>query len=173
MAMKMLDAAGLDVMTDGLRGADEDNPKGYFEDERVKELAEAQDRSWLKGARGKVIKIVAPLLPYLPDTNDYRIIFMHRNIQEVLASQKKMLDRRGETSDTDDAEMIDHYEIQVEKVRFMIRRRDCFDAIEIDYKEVLSDPRSQASRINSFLGGTFDVDRMASVVDDKLYRNRA
>jgi hypothetical protein len=173
MAMKMLDAAGFGVMTDGRREADEDNPKGYYEDERVMGLVEAKDKSWLKTARGKVIKIVAPLLPYLPDTNDYKIIFMHRNIHEILASQKKMLDRRGETSDTSDEEMMEHYKAHVEKVRFMVRRRPSFEALELNYKDVLDDPLTQAARIGEFLGGGIDVEKMAGVVDERLYRNRA
>ena len=50
MAMKMLEAGGLEVVEDGQRTADIDNPKGYYEDERVKELAEMDDKSWLRDA---------------------------------------------------------------------------------------------------------------------------
>ena len=86
----------LAVLTDEIRTADEDNPKGYFEDERVKDLEKNEDRSWLRDCRGKVIKIISFLLKDLPDDNRYKVIFMRRNIQEVLASQAKMLERRGE-----------------------------------------------------------------------------
>ena len=110
MAMKMLEAAGLSMVVDGLREADEDNPKGYFELERVKDLANETDWSWLDSARGKAIKIISYLLKELPDTHNYKVIFMRRDLNEVLASQAKMLDRRGESNETDNERMIDLYE---------------------------------------------------------------
>ena len=96
MAMKMLEAGGLSVVTDGLRAADEDNPKGYYEDERVKDLHQAADKAWLRDARGKVVKIISFLLKSLPAENNYQVLFMHRNLREIVSSQNKMLVRRGE-----------------------------------------------------------------------------
>ncbi len=172
VAMNMLNAAGMPLVTDGARLADDDNPRGYFEDERVKDLDKEEDRAWLKGARGKVVKIVAPLLPYLPETHNYKIIFMHRDLREVLASQKKMLERRGERSETDDERMLQLYEKHLERVRFLLKYRPCFDVIDVQYGEVIRDPRGQARRLNRFLGRPLDVEKMAGVVDAKLYRNR-
>ena len=37
------------------------------------------DKSWLPLAKGKVVKIIAQLIPYLPTNFDYKIIFMRRN----------------------------------------------------------------------------------------------
>lgn len=173
MTMKMLDAGGLSLVTDELRAADEDNPKGYFEDERVKDLGQMEDRSWLRAARGKVIKVVSSLLQYLPDDNFYKVIFMRRNLHEVLASQAKMLDRRGESSETSDNEMITMFESHLEKVQFQLRFRPWFDALYLDHRSVLSDPAGAARKINEFLGGKLDERRMAEAVDPNLYRNRA
>ncbi len=100
MIMKMLEAGGLPVLTDGLRAADEDNPKGYYEVERVKGLAEETDKGWLAEARGKGIKVISYLLKSLPPQFNYRVVFIRREIEEVLASQRKMLARRGETEET-------------------------------------------------------------------------
>jgi hypothetical protein len=173
MTMKMLDAGGLKTVTDDKRTADEDNPKGYFEDERVKDLGQMEDRSWLRAARGKVIKVVSSLLQYLPEDNNYQVIFMRRNLKEVLASQAKMLDRRGEASHTSDEELIAKYESHLEKVEFQLRFRPWFDALYLDHRSVLGDPAGAARQINQFLGGALDERRMAEAVDPNLYRNRA
>jgi hypothetical protein len=173
MAMKMLAAGGMETIVDNIRTADEDNPKGYFEDERVKELAEMEDKGWIRAARGKVIKVVSSLLQYLPNDNFYQVVFMRRNLQEVLASQAKMLDRRGEENTTEDEDMIRMYESHLEKVRFQLRFRDWFDVLYLDFKEVIADPEKAANQINDFLGGHLDVEAMATQVDPNLYRNRA
>jgi hypothetical protein len=173
MAMKMLDAAGLELVVDGVRTADEDNPKGYFELERVKDLGSETEKSWLKEARGKVVKIVSSLLTEVPAENHYKIIFMRRDLDEVLASQSKMLVRRDETSETSDEALREMYTSHLEKISFLIRFRDYLEAIYIPYSEVIENPLEQAKRINQFLGGHYDVEKMAAVVDRKLYRNRA
>jgi len=173
MAMKMLEAGGLDIVVDNIRTADEDNPKGYYEDERVKDLAEMGDTSWLREARGKVIKVVSSLLNYLPSENAYKVVFMRRNLQEVLASQAKMLDRRGEASHTDDEDLSSMYKAHLEKVQFQLRFRPNFDALYLNYADVVGDPRSQARIMADFVGGGLDVEKMAAAVDGSLYRNRA
>lgn len=172
MAMKMLQAGGMTLVKDDVREADEDNPKGYFEDERVKDLSEMVDKSWLRNARGHVIKVVSSLLQYLPPDNLYKVVFMRRNLREVLASQAKMLDRRGESNDTDDQDMLAMYENHLDKVEFQLRFRDYFETLYLSYTDVLADPEGQASRINEFLGGALDESRMVEAVDPKLYRNR-
>ena len=173
MTMKMLEAGGLQPVTDQVRSADEDNPRGYFEDERVKDLAQMEDRSWLRAARGKVIKVVSSLLQHLPDDNFYKVIFMRRNLHEVLASQAKMLDRRGEAPHATDEELIKRFESHLEKVEFQLRFRPWFDVLFVDHRSVLQDPAGAARRINEFLGGRLDERRMAEAVDPNLYRNRA
>ncbi len=172
MTMKMLAAGGLEVMSDGIRTADEDNPKGYFEEERVKDLHEMDDKSWLRGARGKGIKIISFLLKHLPQDNNYKILFMRRHFDEVLASQAKMLDRRGETSESDDEQMCQLYENHLWQVGYLLKRAPHLEAIDLEYTDVLADPRAQAERIQRFLSLDLDLDSMTGVVDKSLYRNR-
>lgn len=173
MAMKMLDAVGIPVVTDEERSADEDNPKGYFEDERVKDLANQQDKSYIRRSRGKAIKVISFLLKELPDDNFYRVIFMRRDLEEVLASQKKMLERRGEHDDTDDERMAELWKDHLWRANYMLKNKPNFEFIEVHYSEVLADPEGQARRIAEFLGGGADVRKIAEVVDPDLYRNRA
>jgi hypothetical protein len=173
MLMKMLDAGGLPLVQDGLRVADEDNPKGYYEDERVKNLAKEPDRRWLGAARGKAIKIISFLLKDLPPQHNYQVVFMRRNLQEVLASQTKMLKRRGEASGSSDDRMRELFEGDLWKALYLLKHRPQFESLEVHYREVLEHPREQADRINQFLGGGLDVAAMTGVVDRELYRNRA
>ncbi len=173
MAMKMLEAGGLNLIIDNVRTADVDNPKGYYEDERVKDLAELEDRSWFRAARGKVIKVVSSLLNYLPADNAYKVVFMRRNLHEVLASQAKMLERRGEASHTDDEDLLAMYEAHLEKVQFQLRFRSNFETLYVNYADVVGDPVSQAKRMAEFVGGGLETEKMAAAVDGSLYRNRA
>jgi hypothetical protein len=173
MAMKMLDAAGIPIVSDGIRSADEDNPKGYFELERVKDLAQENDWSWLSDARGKAVKIISYLLKELPPNHNYKIIFMRRDLNEVLASQAKMLERRGEPNEIDDAKMIELYESDLWKANYLLKNNPHFEPLQISYRDVLDGPEDQARRLNEFLGGGYDVEKMAAAVDPALYRNRA
>ncbi|MEM1246834.1 MAG: sulfotransferase [Acidobacteriota bacterium] len=172
MAMKMLDAAGVDTTTDGERTADEDNPKGYFEDERVKDLEKMTDRSWVRDSRGKAIKVISFLLKSLPADNNYKVIFMRRDLDEVLASQQKMLDRRGEENSIDDEQMRELWKNHLWRSNYMLKNQPQFEFVEILYSDVLADPETNARRIADFIGG-LDARKMAEVVDPDLYRNRA
>ncbi len=173
MAMKMLEAGGMELVVDHVRTADEDNPKGYYEDERVKDLADAEDTGWVREARGKAIKVVSPLLNHLPGDARYKVIFMRRDLEEVLASQAKMLDRRGEEHEAADGDMIRMYRGHLDKVVFQLRFRENFDALYLDYPDVVSNPRAAAEQIADFVGRGLDVEKMVAVVDRSLYRNRA
>ena len=173
MTMQMLAAAGVSVVTDGVRKAGEDNPKGYYEDERVKDLhKDDEDRAWLRNARGKAIKIISFLLTYLPETNNYKVIFMRRDLSEVLASQQKMLDRRGVENDTDDEKMLELWKDHLWKVNYAITHADPFELLNVPYRDVVAKPIEQARRIKEFLGLSVDPEQMAGAVDEKLYRNR-
>ncbi len=175
MMMKMLDAAGLPVLTDSLRKADEDNPKGYFELEPVKDLGKTDDISWLEDASGKVVKIVSPLLKHLPrEGYRYKVIFTQRNLYEILASQKKMLVRRDEPTDAiADEDMAQFFMRDLEAVRELLDGNDCFETAFFRYRQVLEEPVEQAKRIIEFLGLSSDPTEMAGVVDPSLYRNRS
>ena len=172
MAMKMLEAGGMEIVTDGEREADEDNPRGYYEDERVKDLANTRDKTWLKASRGRAMKVISFLLKDLPPNLNYRVILMRRDLTEVLASQRKMLDRRGKSDETPDDRMMELWQDQLWRVNYLLRKSPQFEWIEIDYGEALRDPAAAATRIASLVDG-LDERAMVSVVDPALYRNRA
>lgn len=173
MAMRMLASGGMTVVTDGIRAADEDNPNGYFEDERVKALAKTPDKAWVAEARGKALKVVSLLLQHLPATNRYQVVFVHRALPEVLASQAKMLVRRGQKSDASDADMTRVFEGHLAKVRQLLTSSPQFELLEVRHEVVIKDPLGEARKIQQFLGRPLDVDKMAAAVDPKLHRNRA
>jgi hypothetical protein len=174
MAMQMLSAASVPIVTDGIRVPGEDNPKGYYEDERVKELhKDGIDRSWLRDARGKAIKIISFLLKDLPDTNNYRVIFMKRSLPEVLASQRKMLERRRESDDTPDERMLELWESHLFRVGYLLKHAPQFETLEVLYSAAVADPLREARRIRDFLELSASPETMAAAVDESLYRNRA
>lgn len=172
MMMKMLEGGGLPIMTDQIRTADVDNPKGYYEYERVKELEKEKDKSYIRDGRGKALKVISFLLKDLPDDNDYRIVFMRRDLTEVLASQNKMLQHRGEDNPAEDAVMTEAYMNHLASVRILARKRPNFEMIEVRYDQAIANPREAARTVNTFLGGKLDEDKMAATVDSGLYRNR-
>jgi hypothetical protein len=172
MMMKMLEAGGLPIMTDSIRAADIDNPKGYYEYERVKDLEKETDKSYIRDGRGKVLKVISFLLKDLPDDNRYKIIFMRRDLNEVIASQNKMIKHRGEKDESDDRMMIDAYMNHLAAVRIMVRKRDNFEMVEVRYDTAVKNPADAAKQVNTFLGGTLDEVKMREVVDAELYRNR-
>jgi hypothetical protein len=173
MIMKMLEAGGLSVLTDGMRTADEDNPKGYYEVERVKDLARETDKGWLTEARGKGIKVISFLLKSLPSTFNYKVVFIRRDLEEVLASQRKMLARRSETEETAPERMRALFEDDLWRASYQLKRRPEFESIERHYSAVLARPLEEARRLSAFLGGGLDAEAMAAAVDPQLYRNRA
>ena len=173
MAMKMLQAGGLPLVLDGERKADEDNPKGYFEYEPVMNLARDPDRSWLAGARGKGVKIISTLLRELPADYNYRVVFMRRDLREILASQAKMLERREEVPEIADERMMEVFENDLWRAGYLLKNGPQFCVLPVHYTEVLAQPLEQARRLAGFLDGDLDVEKMAAVADPELYRNRA
>ena len=173
MMMRMLVGGGLEAFTDEERVADVDNPKGYFEFERVKNLEKDPDRSWVKGARGQTLKVISFLLPFLPDDNRYRIIFLRRHLDEILASQTKMLDRLGTQDDAEAEMMREAFRNQIAAARIHVRKQPNMDILEINYADTVGNPTSTAQKVNAFLGGILDEQGMAEAVDPSLYRNRA
>ena len=174
MLMGMLSAGGVPLVVDGIRTADDDNPKGYYELEQVKTLDKPSDKSWLGDARGKGLKIISFLLQDLPEAFDYKIIFLKRSLPEVLASQQKMLERRGEPAgDVGNEEMARMFASHLTKIEKLLARRSNCDVLYVEHRDAIRDPASVADSINEFLGGQLNTEAMASVVDGQLYRNRA
>lgn len=174
MMMEMLDAGGLSVITDDLRVSDEDNPKGYYELEKVKQLSKDSNyKAWLDECRGKVVKIISHFLTYLPDEYSYKVVFMQRKMSEIHASQKQMLIRRGEPTDKRSAEELSIlFEKHLEKTRKWLKEKTNFDVIYVPYNDVISDRDKQIEDINQFFCGALDTDKMRCVVDELLYRQR-
>jgi len=172
LMMQMLAAGGMPLLTDGVRGADEDNPQGYFEIEAVKRLH--KDSAWLGDAVGKSIKVIGLLLPHLPNNYSYRVIFMDRDIREVLASQRSMLERRGETgADLSDEALRQQFTLQNQRVKGWLRSQPNVELLEIEHRKAISDPASCAAAVRAFLGDELDEDAMAEVVDPRLHRHQA
>jgi hypothetical protein len=171
MMMKMLEAGGMAVLTDNLRTADEDNPKGYYEFEGVKQIA--QDRSWLPEARGKVVKIISEFLKHLPPDYRYKVIFMRRKIEETLASQRQMLIHRGEpTDEVSDEKMAELFRRYLVQLDAWLKTQPNIELLYVNYSEIVADPAGQIKLINQFLGNTLNADAMSRVVDSSLYRQR-
>lgn len=172
MMMKMLEAGGLAVMTDDLRTADESNPKGYYEFERVKMLNNG-DNSWVPNAQGKVVKVISYLLEYLPAEFTYKIIFMNRDIGEVLSSQRRMLERESKPdSGVSDEQMSALYKKHLAKVQSWLSRQENVEVIYISYNDTLQMPQDTLEIINRFLGGNLDTAAMQQAIDQSLYRER-
>lgn len=173
MMMQMLAAGGVPLWTDGVRAADDSNPRGYYELEKVKELDKSGGASWIGEARGKAVKIVSALLTHLPDTCNYRVVFMQRDLREIVASQNQMLDERRESRGAlSDEALIKAYETHLWQVRRLLQRRACFEVLDVGYSDVLKDAATEATRVQSFLRIGLDVSQMPRVVEEALYRNR-
>ncbi|MFH1434408.1 MAG: sulfotransferase domain-containing protein [Pseudomonadota bacterium] len=171
LMMQVVVAGGIPALTDNIRKADDDNPKGYWELEAVKKVKE--DASFLKGAPGKVFKAVHLLLYDLPPDFGYRVVFTERRIEEVLASQKKMLDRMGKDhGGLTDGKLGSIFGDQIEKLKTWLAGRENFSVLYVDYNEVVEDPKPTVEKINAFLGGGLDTSAMLAVVDPTLYRPR-
>ncbi|MBE9523859.1 MAG: sulfotransferase domain-containing protein [Chloroflexi bacterium] len=171
MMMKMLDAAGIPPLTDNIRTADDDNPKGYYEFERAKKLKEG-DVAWLPDAQGKVVKIIGALLVELPANYKYKVLFMRRKMDEILASQNKMLARRGEDQKVDDETIAKLFQKHIQQVEFWMQNQPNLDYLDVEYNEMLKNPKPQVEAIVRFLGREMDIDTMAAIVDPELYRQR-
>ena len=171
MLMQMLGAAGYPCLTDGVRQADADNPRGYFEYEKVKRLR--RDCSWLSEAKGKAVKIIVQLIPSLPSEFSYRIIFMERDISEVLASQREMLQRQGKGGgNLSDAQLHQIFERQVVEVKQMLAQRN-IPTLDVTYSDALQYPMKIAEKIQAFFGENLNVGAMAAVIDPNLHRQRS
>jgi broad-specificity NMP kinase len=171
MMMRMLEAGGVQTLTDNIREADEDNLKGYFEFERVKKIE--HDKTWLNKAENKAVKLISALLKHLPHDYEYKIIFMKRDLEEILASQKKMLERRGEVSDkVPDKFMANLFNKHLSEVENWLEQQSNMKTIYISYNDTLSNPQETVMKVINFLNRNLDFKKMMHVIDPNLYRQR-
>lgn len=172
LAMQMLHVGGMPAITDEQRAPDANNPRGYFEFEPVKQLR--ADQQWLGSAAGKAVKIIHLLLTELPVDRDYRVLFMQRDLAEVVRSQAAMLERSGKSGGgLGEAQLAQTYAAQLARVKSWLRERPCFRVMDVPYPELVREPRAMSDAINDFLGGGLDVDAMVGAVDPSLYRHRS
>lgn len=169
--MQMLSAGGMSALTDEKRNADESNPRGYFEFEPVKRLR--SDQAWLDEARGRVVKIIHLLLRELPADGrfTYRVIFMKRPLDEILASQRVMLEREGKKS-ADAAMLRKVFQQQMADTESFLSTHESFSYLPVEYHDVVRSPLDSAKKIRTFLGCDLDLEAMARAVDPALYRQR-
>ena len=173
MMMKMLAAAKIEVFTDNLRVADEDNPDGYFEFERVKKLKDG-DFEWLPQAKGKAVKVISALLEFLPPQFNYRVVFMQRRMGEILASQGKMLANRGKANGAiADEAMAELYHKHLDTVKRWLSRQPNVRVLEVEYNRLLTDPAEDLVRLCQFLNRPVGLEQMQAVIDTSLYRQRS
>lgn len=171
MMMKMIAEGGVRVISDGIREKDNDNPNGYFELESVKQLPQG-DFVWLDNADGKVVKVISSLLEYLPSKYSYKIIFMEREIDEVLMSQQKMLVNRNEANSVEDEKIKKEFQEHLLAVRAWLARQPNMDVLYMNFNAMMADPYPFCNKIIEFLDMPLDITRMLEVPNKDLYRNR-
>lgn len=171
LLMQMLAAGGMPVITDGQRVADQHNPRGYFELEAVKHTR--TDHSWLARAEGKAVKVVHLLLPHLPADREYRVIFMQRDLSEIIASQRAMLQQQGRpAANLPDSKLAELFGHQLSQVRQWLSQHPNFRVLPLQHRDVIEMPLIAAQQIATFLGAGLDPERMAAAVEPGLYRQR-
>ncbi len=172
--MKMLEAGGIPILSDNLRQADVDNPNGYYEIENVKALSKG-DVAWLSTAQGKAIKVISALLVHLPVTYTYRMIFMQRNMQEIIESQRRMLLHRNKPHNADDdIRLATLYAKHLESVKQWISEQPNFTSMVVEYRTLVDDdPLTTIQEIVNFLHKPLDIEEMQKSINPSLYRNRS
>jgi hypothetical protein len=168
--MQMLAEGGVEVITDAIRAADPDNPRGYYELEKVKKIK--QDASWLPEARGRAFKMVSQLLYDLPASETYRIVFMQRDFDEMLSSQEKMLARLGRPA-APRADMKRSYQTHLARLSDWLRSLPGMKTLYVSYNDVIRQPADEARRVGVFLERELDFEGMVRAVDPALYRNQS
>jgi hypothetical protein len=175
LMMQMLEAGGLPVLSDDERQADTDNPKGYLEWERIKQLP--KEPSLIAEAEGKVVKVISQLILALPEGHKYRIVFMQRPLPEVLKSQDEMLKRRGSIDLIPDSSALEeHFQRHLIEVNRWLASKANIKVLRVHYHRVLREPKVVSEEVVEFLGApldiNIDIDAMVHQVDGSLYRNR-
>jgi hypothetical protein len=171
MMMRMLESGGLAPMTDGVRSADDDNPKGYYEFEPVKRLS--RDTSWLPDAYNKAVKAIYVHLYHLPPEHRYKILFLRRDFDEVIASQRVMIERRQEKSPLNDAQLVEVYTKQLRSLDAWVQSQKNIELRYLDYSRVINESEIMVQEITRFLGLALDTRAMIRAVDPSLHRQRS
>lgn len=171
LMMQMLAAGGVPIFTDKKRPADPNNYHGYFEHEAVKTIE--KNTRWLENVKGRAIKIISPLLRYLPEKYDYKIIFMERNIDEIILSQNTMLKKSGKSPGRiSDKRLHELYAQEIRSVKSWMDKQSNIDVLFVNYADLISDAIRHLRRLENFLDCRFDLHKMSAVVDKTMYRSK-
>jgi len=175
LMMQMLEAGGMAVLSDGERQPDKDNPKGYLEWERVKQLK--KDASVIAEAEGKVVKVISEFVQSLPPEHEYRIVFMQRPLPEILKSQDEMLRRRGNadsiaSSSAETYAIEEFFQKHLLEMNKWVAGQENIKMLRVHYHRVLREPGPVAEEVAAFLQVPLDIEAMVKQVDGSLYRNR-
>lgn len=172
LMMQMLEAGGVEILTDRKRKPDEGNTRGYLEFEPVKDLPD--DASWLPRARGKAVKVISYLLRFLPESERYRMLLMQRPVGEVLDSQRRFLELRGEEAPnpSEDEELAERFEEHLQRTKLHLLKAPHISTMVVDLPDLLTNPRGKAEEIAAYLDRPLNLDAMAEAVDDSLVHFR-
>jgi hypothetical protein len=171
LVMQMLAAGGHPIATDGVRAADADNPRGYFELEAARRLT--RDASWLPPLAGRALKLVHTLVPLLPSDLRYRVLLVRRRLDEVLDSQRVMLTRLDAAPDPEEDErLLPALAAQLARLEVWLGAQPGLPWLRIEHAELIAQPARVAQRMAGFLGGGLDADAMATCVEPALHRQR-
>jgi hypothetical protein len=171
LMMQMLEAAGVLPLVDGERPADPSNPRGYYELGVV--MRTKKDAGWVDRATGKAVKVIHALLADLPRDRRYRVLFMERDLREVIASQDRMLGRLGLAASAISADRLALvFESQLDAARRLLKEEPCFELLAVSHQDLMTSARTTASDIEAFLGLRGVAEAMAACVDSALYRER-
>ena len=166
LMMQMLQAGGISIIYDNKRPADEHNPYGYYELEKVKRLE--QDNSWIEKCTGKALKILYHLLKYLPETTHYKIIFMQRNLKDVVISQDKMLESYSKAVLSDNAKVMTLFEEERKQIISWIENKSNMDVLYIEFSDVLADQKKVVLQLSDFLGSNLELQSMQAVINPAI-----
>lgn len=171
MMMSALQRGGMPLLVDNIRSPDRNNPKGYFEYERVKKLPKQED-NWLNEAQGKAVKIISPLLTFLPDRYHYKVVFVKRDMDEILASQRRMLERLKKPPEVNQfvGDLRQSYIEHLEEVTVWLGNQNWIQTMYVSYNDILRQPEKEFRSVAAFLERRVDPVLMAQVVDPDLYR---
>jgi len=170
--MQMLSAGGMETLTDGLRTPDPNNPRGYYELELVKSLA--KNPEMLAQAENKAVKVVSSLLEFLPQKHEYRIIFMRRALEEIVASQDRMLQRLGrDVPPAPRVSVMAAFEKHLQRVTRWLSEQSNMTVLYVNYSGLLKDTKPEVLRIRNFLGRALDSRAMEGKVEKSLHREKA
>ena len=169
MMMQMLEAGGVPIAYSESRKPDAHNPKGYYELEGGKIINRLMQGTFpFESYKGIFVKITAYGLSYLPP-GFFKIIYMERNLDEVLASMEKMVQITDESRE----ETKSSFKKLNEKIIRGLQMKDNTDVLLVNYNDILRDPQIYIEKICQFIGPYhYDIQKMIAIIDNTLYRQR-